>query len=119
VRQSQVDGGGALQDPVATGLAYHLRHIGGHVNWLVALNTVQSIARGSADLPQAMVNLRKEVIATTQLNGSEKAEMHALLDGLQSANLYGRIALLGRVKEILSQHAEFKRLSVNVADRGR
>jgi hypothetical protein len=78
------------------------------VDWRVVFDAVQSIARGSADLPRAMVTLRKEVIATRQVPEAEKAEMHELMDGLQDANLYGRIALVGRLKEVLSRHPEFK-----------
>lgn len=77
------------------------------MNWSVVFNAVQSIVRGSSDVPQAMVTLRKEVIATSLLTASEKSEMHQVLDGLQDANLYGRIALVGRLKEVLSQHPEF------------
>ena len=82
--------------------------LGVHLNWSVVFAAVQTIARGSADLPRAMVTLRKEVIATTQMTAAEKAETHQIMDGLQDANLYGRIALIGQLKEVLSRHPAFK-----------
>ncbi len=81
---------------------------GVYLNWSVVFEAVQSIARGSSDLPRVMVTLRKEVIATSQLPEAEKAEIHQVMDGLQDANLYGRIALVGRLKEVLSRHPQFK-----------
>ena len=35
-------------------------------------------------------------------------ELHDVLDGLQTANLYGRISLVGKLKEVLSRHEQFK-----------
>lgn len=78
------------------------------MNWLVVFEAVQSVARGSSESANAMVTLRKEIIATSLLTASEKLEMHQVMDGLQDANLYGRIALVGRLKEVLSRHPEFK-----------
>ena len=60
------------------------------------------------DSPQAMVLLRKEVVASTQLSPAEKEELHQVLDGLQDANLYGKISLVSQLKDVLSRHAEFK-----------
>ncbi len=78
------------------------------MNWAVVFKAVKSVARGSTESAHAMVTLRKEVIATSQLPEAEKAEIHQVMDGLQDANLYGRIALVGRLKEVLSRHPEFK-----------
>lgn len=78
------------------------------MNWQIVFQSVQSIAKATRDAPRAMVALRKEVIATAQLSPSEKDEMHRVLDGLQTANLYGRIALVGQLKEVLSKHAQWK-----------
>jgi hypothetical protein len=65
------------------------------MNWPTVFHSVQSIAKGTHDVPRAVVALRHEVVATTQLTASEKEQMHRVLDGLQSANLYGQIALVG------------------------
>jgi hypothetical protein len=77
------------------------------MNWQTVYQAVQAVSKGTRDAPRAMVMLRQEVVATTQLNADEKAEMHRVLDGLQTANLYGQIALVGQLKEILSAHKEF------------
>ena len=78
------------------------------MNWAVVFKAVKSVARGSTESAHAMVTLRKEIIATSLLTASEKLEMHQVIDGMQDANLYGRIALVGRLKEVLSRHPEFK-----------
>ena len=78
------------------------------MNWETVYQCMQKIAGMKRDAAQAIVLLRAEVIASTQLPGADKAELQGVLDGLQSANLYGQISLVGRLKEILSRHAEFK-----------
>jgi hypothetical protein len=78
------------------------------MNWQTVFHSVQSIAKGTRDAPRAIIALRHEVVATTQLTAKEKEEMHLALDGLQGANLYGQIALVGQLKEVLSTHAEWK-----------
>ena len=78
------------------------------MNWQTVFLSVQSIAKGTRDTPRAIIALRHEVVATTQLTAAEKEEMHLALDGLQGANLYGQIALVGQLKEVLSTHAEWK-----------
>lgn len=91
--------------PVRVSSAIH-REV--HLNWSVVFEAVQSIARGSSDSSRAMLTLRNEITATTLLTASEKSEMHQVIDSLQDANLYGRIALVGRLKEVLSRHPAFK-----------
>jgi hypothetical protein len=78
------------------------------MNWPTVFQSVQSIAKGTRDAPRAIVALRQEVVATTQLTAAEKEQMHRVLDGLQSANLYGQIALVGQLKEVLATHAQWK-----------
>jgi hypothetical protein len=78
------------------------------MNWETVYQCVQKIAGMKRDAPQAIVMLRQEVIASTQLSAADKVELHEVLDGLQSANVYGQISFVGRLKEILSRHAEFK-----------
>ena len=78
------------------------------MNWETVYQCMQKIAGMKRDAAQAIVLLRAEVIASTQLSVADKAELQGVLDGLQSANLYGQISLVGRLKEILSRHAEFK-----------
>jgi hypothetical protein len=80
------------------------------MNWQTVFQSVQSIAKGTRDAPRAIVALRQEVVATTQLTADEKEEMHRVLDGLQTANLYGQIALVGQLKEVLSKHAQWNAL---------
>jgi hypothetical protein len=78
------------------------------MNWDTVFDCVQAISGLKRDYPHAIMTLRKEVIATPELSAAEKAEMHLVLDGLQKANLYGQIALVGQLKEVLSGHAGFK-----------
>lgn len=78
------------------------------MNWETVYQCMQKIAGMKRDAPEAMVLLRAEVVASAQLSAADKAELHGVLDSLQSANLYGQISLVGRLKEILSRHAEFK-----------
>ena len=78
------------------------------MNWPTVFQSVQSIAKGTRDAPQAMVALRHEVIASTQLSAAEKTALHGVLDRLQSANIYGQVALVGQLKEELGTHAEWK-----------
>ena len=78
------------------------------MNWETVYQCMQKIAGMKRDAAQAIVLLREEVITSTQLSVADKADLQGVLDGLQSANLYGQISLVGRLKEILSRHAEFK-----------
>ena len=77
------------------------------MNWDIVFQSVQSIAGMKRDSPHAIVLLRQQVVASEQVSPAEKVELHAVLDGLQSANLYGQISLVSKLKEILSRHAEF------------
>jgi uncharacterized protein YfeS len=81
------------------------------MNWQTVFNSLQSIAKGKRDASRAIVALRHEVVATTQLTAAEKEQMHRALDGLQSANLYGQIALVGQINDVLSAHAQWKALN--------
>ena len=78
------------------------------MNWETVFQCVQKISGMKADSAHAMLLLRSEVVASSQLSAADKVEIHAMLDGLQSANIYGRISLVGRLKEVLSRHAQFK-----------
>jgi hypothetical protein len=78
------------------------------MQWDVVFECVKEISGMTAAMPRALVRLRHEVIASMQLPENEKLELHDVLDGLQNANLYGRISLLGKLKEVLSRHEEFK-----------
>ncbi|MEP7154483.1 MAG: hypothetical protein ABI905_01825 [Betaproteobacteria bacterium] len=78
------------------------------MNWETVFNCVQSISGMKRDSPQALVQLRHEIVASSQLLPAEKVELHGVLDGLQNANMYGKISFVGRLKELLSKHAEFK-----------
>lgn len=78
------------------------------MNWETVFQCVQNIAGMKRDSPQAIVLLRKEVVASSQLSAAEKEELHLVLDGLQQANLYGRISFVSQLKDVLSRHAEFK-----------
>ena len=78
------------------------------MNWQTVFQCVQKISGQKSDAPQAMVLLRGEVVASSQLSPADKTELHAVLDGLQSANLYGQISFVSKLKEVLSRHPEFK-----------
>ncbi|MEO8104232.1 MAG: hypothetical protein ABI790_17085 [Betaproteobacteria bacterium] len=78
------------------------------MNWEIVFQCVQNIAGMKRESPQAIVQLRQEIVASAQLSPAEKAELHGVLDGLQKANLYGQISLLSQLKDVLSRHAEFK-----------
>lgn len=78
------------------------------MNWETVFQCVQNIAGMKRDAPHAMVLLRQEVIASSQLTVAEKDELHLVLDGLQQANMYGQISFVSQLKEVLSRHAEFK-----------
>lgn len=78
------------------------------MNWETVYQCVQKIAGMKRDSAQALVALRQEVIASTQLSSAEKGELHEVLDGLQSANVYGQISFVGKLKEVFSRHDEFK-----------
>ena len=78
------------------------------MNWETVFKCVQKIAGMKRDAPQAIVLLRQEIIASSQLSPAEKVELHDVLDGLQKANLYGQISFVSKLKEVLSRHAEFK-----------
>jgi|GEM_PF-6875207 len=77
------------------------------MNWQTVFQSMQSLTRDSADQPLAIVALRHEVIATTELSAAEKDEIGLVLDRLQQANMYGKIALVGQLKQVLSKHAGF------------
>ena len=68
------------------------------MNWETVYQCMQKIAGMKRDAAQAIVLLRAEVIASTQLSVADKAELQGVLDGLQSANLYRQISLVGRLK---------------------
>jgi hypothetical protein len=78
------------------------------MNWQNVFECVQRISGMKGDVPQAMVLLRQEIVASPQLSEEDRKELHAVLDKLQGANLYGRISLVGRLKELLSTHDGFK-----------
>lgn len=78
------------------------------MNWETVYQCVQKIAGMKRDSAQALVVLRQEIIASTQLSAADKADLHEVLDRLQSANVYGQISLVGQLKEILSRHDGFK-----------
>jgi hypothetical protein len=80
----------------------------GIMNWETVFQCVQKISGQKRDAPQAMVMLRQEIVASTQLSPADKSDLHDVLDGLQKANLYGQISYVGRLKEVLSRHAAFK-----------
>ncbi len=82
------------------------------MNWQTVFQCVQKIASMKPDVQHAMVQLRGEVVASAHLSSAEKAEIHELLDGLQKANLYGKISFVGKLKEVLSRHPEFKAMYV-------
>ena len=82
------------------------------MNWQTVFKCVQKIANMKPDAQHAMVQLRGEVVASTKLSPAEKTEIHELLDGLQQANLYGKISFLGKLKEVFSRHPEFKAMYV-------
>ena len=79
------------------------------MNWQIVFQSVQSIAKATHDVPRALVALRHEVVATNELSAAHKDEMHQILDRLQKANLYGQIALIGQIKEVLSNYAAFQK----------
>jgi hypothetical protein len=81
------------------------------MNWQTALLSLQTIAKGSRDTPRALVALRHEVIASKDITDADKEELHGVLDRLQTANLYGQIALVGQLKEVLSKYPAFKSLN--------
>ncbi len=68
---------------------------------------MQSLSRDSADVPRAIVALRHEVLATTELTAADRDEIGLVLDRLQQANMYGKIALVGQLKQVLSKHKAF------------
>lgn len=78
------------------------------MNWEIVFACVQKLSGMKRDAPHAIIQLRQEVVASTQLSASEKEELHVVLDGLQQANMYGQISFVSRLKEVLSRHAEFK-----------
>ena len=78
------------------------------MNWETVFQCVQVISGMKQDAPQAMVQLRQEIVASTLLSPAEKDELHEVLDGLQKANLYGQISFVSKLKDVLSRHAEFK-----------
>ena len=78
------------------------------MNWQQAFRCVQEISGSRPNAPHAAVQLRHEVVASSQLTPAEKTEIHGVLDGLQHAGLYQRIALVGQMIELFSRHVEFK-----------
>jgi hypothetical protein len=80
------------------------------MNWQTVFNSMQSLSRGSPDAPMAITALRDEVETTTQLTAADKDEITLVLDKLQLANMYGKIALMGQLKNVLSKHAGFTKL---------
>jgi len=78
------------------------------MNWEIVFQCVRTISGLKDDSPRALVVLRGEVVASSRLSVAEKQELHEVLDGLQQANLYGRISFVSRLKEILSRHPGFK-----------
>lgn len=84
------------------------------MNWQSALSSLQRIAKGSGDTPSALVALRHEVIVSGELADADKDELHHVLDRLHTANLYGQIALVGQLKEVLLRYPAFKLLHAAV-----
>ena len=78
------------------------------MQWDTVFECVREISGTTLGMPRAIVLLRHEVVASTQLSATDKQELHDVLDRLQSANLYGRISLVGKLKEVLSRHEAFK-----------
>ena len=78
------------------------------MQWDTVFECVREISATTSGMPRAIVLLRHEVVASTQLPASDKQELHDVLDRLQTANLYGRISLVGKLKEVLSRHDAFK-----------
>ena len=78
------------------------------MNWQTVFQCVQKISGLKRDSPHAIVLLRQEIVASSQLSSADKEELHLVLDGLQKANLYGQISLVSQLKDVLSRHAEFK-----------
>ncbi len=81
---------------------------GSNMNWQKVFRCVQEISGSRPDAPRAIVQLRHEVVASSQLTPAEIAEIHGVLDGLQHAGLYQKVALVGQLIEVLSRHGEFK-----------
>jgi len=77
------------------------------MNWQTAFNAIESITRGAADAATATATLQREVETTTQINADDKAEITLVLEKLITANLYGKIALVGQLKKVLSKHPAF------------
>lgn len=80
------------------------------MNWQTVFNSMQSLSRGLPDAASAITSLRSEVDATTQLTMADKDEITLVLDKLKLANMYGKIALVGQLKKVLSKHAAFTKL---------
>ena len=78
------------------------------MNWQTAFECVQQISGMKGDVPRAMMLLRREVVASPELSEEDRDALHGVLDRLQGANLYGKIALVGQLKELLSKHTAFK-----------
>ena len=78
------------------------------MQWEIVFECVKEISGLTSGMPRAIVLLRHEVVASMQLSATDKQELHDVLDGLQTANLYGRISLVGKLKEVLSRHEQFK-----------
>ncbi len=78
------------------------------MQWDTVFECVREISGSTSGMPRAIVRLRHEVVASMQLPATDKQELHDVLDRLQSANIYGRISLVGQLKEVLSRHAAFK-----------
>lgn len=77
------------------------------MNWETVFQCVRNISGEKRDSPHAIVLLRREVVGSSQLSSAEKDELKLVLDGLQTANLYGKISLLSQLKDVLSRHTEF------------
>lgn len=78
------------------------------MNWDTVFQCLRRISGMKGDASQAIVLLRREVLASTELPPADRQELLNALEGLASANLYGQISLVGKLKEVLSRHAAFK-----------
>jgi hypothetical protein len=77
------------------------------MNWSVASACLQAIASQRGELSKTLDQLFAEVTQSSVLSASEKAEALRTIDLLRTANIYGQISLLGRLKEIFAAHPGF------------
>lgn len=81
------------------------------MNWQSVARAMVSISKGAPDLAPHLATLRAELSVSsdeTALNTADRAEIMRVLEALATANLYGRIALVGQLKEVLSKAPAFQ-----------